>query len=124
MQYLPIYDVHMMGGLRKSTCTCRRDVQSYRRSILELHGKAENHSGEIEFAEGCKEEKMVECGAHSSTDRYYSADIEGTYACSLRDIPEAKCDLVISKQPETECIELRKIKYEGISLSRTVRGPD
>lgn len=82
LQYLPIYDVHMMGGLRESACTCRRDVQSHRRSILELHGKDENYRGdifnEIRFAENCEEEKMVECGAHSSTNRYYSADIEGT----------------------------------------------
>lgn len=80
---LPIYDVHMMGGLRQSACTCSEDVRSHRRSVLELHGKNENYPGDIfsavKFADDCEEEKMVECGGHSSTDCYYSADIDGTY---------------------------------------------
>ena len=82
-QYVPIYDVHMMGGLRQSARTCREDMRSHRRSVLELHGKDENYPGEIfsevKFADGCEEEKMIEYGAHSSIDRYYSADIEGAY---------------------------------------------
>ena len=83
MRDLPIYDVRMMGGLRKSIYTCHKEVQSHRRSVLELHGKDADHSGdifnEVRFAEGCGEEKMVDCGAHSRADRYYSADIKGTY---------------------------------------------
>lgn len=73
----------MMGGLRTSTSTCRKNVQSHRRSVLELYEKDKNYPGdifsEVRFAKDCEEEKMVECGAHSTNDRYYSADIEGMY---------------------------------------------
>ena len=83
MNDVSIYDVRMMGGLRQSAFTCSEDVRSHRRSVLELHGKAENYLGDIfsetKFADGREEEKMFECGVHSSNDRYYSADVEGAY---------------------------------------------
>lgn len=89
IEHLPIYDVRMMGGLRQSASTCSEDVRSHRRSVLELHGKAENYPGdifsEVKFADGREEEKMFEGGAQSSTDRYYSADVEGTYM--MRAVP-------------------------------------
>lgn len=81
LQYLPIYDVRMMGGVRRLTFTCREDVLSHRRSVLELFEKDENYLGDIfgdvDFATRCEEEEMVDAGVHSSNDRYYSADIEG-----------------------------------------------
>lgn len=84
LQYLPIYDVRMMGGMRKLTFTCREDVSSHRLSVLELNEKDENYLGdifsEVNFTTRCEEEEMVDCGVHSSDDRYYSADIEGMNA--------------------------------------------
>lgn len=83
LQYLPIYDVRMMGGLRQSISTCYEEVQSHRRSTLELYGKDQSYLGDIfkdvNFATTCLEEIMVESGARSSNDRYYSADIEGMF---------------------------------------------
>lgn len=102
LKYLPIYDVGMMGGLRQPARICSEDVKNHRRSVLESLGKAQNYPGdifrEIEFADSYDEEKMVECGAHSSTGRYYSADIEG--ACMIRADElihqMLKCNFVVS----------------------------
>ena len=83
LQYLPIYDVHMMGGLRKWVSGCYEDVRSHRYSTLEFYEKEENYLDDIfsdvNFVTNCEEEEMVESGAHSSNDRYYSADIEGIF---------------------------------------------
>ncbi len=87
LQGLPIYDVRMMGGLRKLTSACGEAVHNHRRSLLRTYDMEENYPGDIyrdvEYPTSCTEEAMVECGAHQSDDRYYSADIEGVYTVHM-----------------------------------------
>lgn len=103
LQYLPMYDVHMMGGLRMRISTCLEGVRKHSRSVLKRY-KNEKYRGnifsDVKFVKKYyDEEKMVECGAHQSDDRYYSSDIEGMYIVrTCHPLWQILIRIVISKQ--------------------------